>query len=156
MPFSEKELRPFIYYQGKRVYFDIPYDWNLLTFAKLEIQRRPSDVRKLVMESLNRPIGLPAIKNMVSPADQIAIIIEDITRTSPKKILLETLLNTLRSLDISEKKIKIVVALGTHKKLTPEEMRNTFGSAILKPDRCSYHTLRGNYTANCLVFLSLL
>jgi len=111
MPFSEKQSRPFIYYQGKRLYFDIPCGWNLLTFAKLESQRRSSDAGKLVMESLNRPIGVSMIGEMVLPADQIAIIIEDTTRTSPKKSILEALLYTLRSLHIPEKNISSIIAL---------------------------------------------
>ena len=142
MPFSEKQSRPFIYYQGKRLYFDIPCGWNLLTFAKLESQRRSSDAGKLVMESLNRPIGVSMIGEMVLPADQIAIIIEDTTRTSPKKSILEALLYTLRSLHIPEKNISIIIALGTHKGLTSEEMRNTFGSDILNKYDLANHDCR--------------
>ena len=133
---------PFIYHQGKRLYFEIPDGWNLLTFADLEHKRQPADVIELTRKSLNKPIGTSLIRDSLSPIDKIAVIIEDITRTSPKRPILEALLENLSNSNIPEENISIIIAVGTHRGLTSDEIEATFGRDLVKKYDISNHDCR--------------
>lgn len=121
----------FIFYHRQRVKFIIPDNWNLLSFPNFPDNRKTANVNKLTKDALNKPIQSSALNDLLSPTENIAIIIEDLTRTSPKRLILKVLLDNLNEIGIPEKNITIIIALGTHKGLTSEEMRNTFGSDIL-------------------------
>lgn len=61
----------------------------------------------------------------------MAILVEDITRASPKGLILRALTEELREIGIPESKIFIVIALGTHRPLEKAELEETFGRDLL-------------------------
>ena len=121
----------FIFHRHKKISFEIPSQWNLLTFAKLDEYPSQKDVRKLTKNALRKPIHAKALKDSLSPSDKVAIIVEDLTRASPKKIILETLLEELNAFNIPSESISVIIALGTHRGLTPEELESTFGRELI-------------------------
>lgn len=124
--------QPFIIKRGQKNYFDIPSGWRLLCFADFNDQKTFKDVKDLVRKSLKNPIQSPLIKDCLSPYDSIAIIIEDLTRASPKKVVLEVLLKELESANIARENISIIISLGTHREMTSEELTSTFGKELLE------------------------
>ena len=121
----------FIAYRSGKTSFEIPSEWNLLTFASFSDKPKPGDVKKLTRKALRNPIKLPPLKERLSPSDRVAIIIEDITRSSPKKLVLEILLEILDQANIPGQNVTIIVAIGTHRRLTSEELETTFGRELL-------------------------
>ena len=121
----------FIFYRHKKLPFEIPSQWKLLTFAQFDEYPSQKDVRKLTKIALKNPIHAKALKNILSPSDKIAIIVEDLTRASPKRLILETLLDGLNAVHIPTKHISVIMALGTHRGLTPEELESTFGRELI-------------------------
>ena len=121
----------FIFHRHKKIPFEIPSQWNLLTFAKLDEYPSQKDVRKLTKNALRKPIHAKALKDSLSPSDKVAIVIEDLTRASPKKLILETLLEELKAFNIPTESISVIIALGTHRGLTPEELESTFGRELI-------------------------
>jgi len=89
-----------------------------------------SDVRKAVEESLNRPIGIQRLRDFVKPGQTVTLIVTDITRKLPEEIILPLLLNELEMGGIRKKDISAVVATGTHRPNTPEELREKFGEVV--------------------------
>jgi len=121
----------FIFHRHKKISFEIPSQWSLLTFAKLDEYPSQKDVRKLTKNALRKPIHAKALKDSLSPSDKVAIVIEDLTRASPKKLILETLLEELKAFNIPTESISVIIALGTHRGLTPEELESTFGRELI-------------------------
>jgi len=121
----------FIFYQSQRVRFTIPDNWNLLSFHDFPDNGKTANVNKLTKDALNKPIQSPAFNDLLSPADSIAIIIEDLTRTSPKRLILKVLLDNLNEIGISEKNINVIIATGTHRGLKHEELESAFGRDLL-------------------------
>ena len=121
----------FIFHRHKKIPFEIPSQWNLLTFAKFDEYPAHKDVRELTKNSLKNPIRAKALKDSLSPSDKVAIVVEDLTRASPKKIILETLLEELNAIHIPTESISVIIALGTHRGLTPEELESTFGRELI-------------------------
>jgi nickel-dependent lactate racemase len=88
------------------------------------------DVRRAVEEALNRPIGTSRLRNLVKPGQTVALVVTDITRKLPEEIILPLLLRELEAGGIRKKDITAVVATGTHRPNTPEELREKFGDAV--------------------------
>ncbi|HOP47929.1 MAG TPA: nickel-dependent lactate racemase, partial [Desulfobacteraceae bacterium] len=124
--------KPFIIQRDRKNYFELPSGWELLCFADFNDQKAGQDVKDLARKSLNNPIQSPLIKNCLSPSDSIAVIIEDLTRASPKRLVLEVLLKELESAHIARENIAIIIALGTHREMSSKELAATFGQKLLE------------------------
>jgi nickel-dependent lactate racemase len=90
------------------------------------------DVRRAVEESLSRPIGRPRVRDLVRSGQSVALVVTDITRKLPEEIILPLLIKELEAGGIRKKDITAVVATGTHRPNTPEELREKFGDVVDK------------------------
>jgi len=89
-----------------------------------------SNVDRAVEEAINRPIGTPRLRNVVKPGQTAAIVVTDITRKLPEEIILPLLIEELVAGGIKRKDITAVVATGTHRPNTQEELREKFGKIV--------------------------
>lgn len=80
-----------------------------------------------VKEALDKPIGSPPMKKLVEDAEEAVILVDDDTRKTPQKDILPVVLDRLNDAGVGDENIKIIVGLGTHRKMTPEEMEERFG-----------------------------
>ncbi|PKN63484.1 MAG: hypothetical protein CVU57_18810 [Deltaproteobacteria bacterium HGW-Deltaproteobacteria-15] len=124
-------MNPFILYGGGKISFELPKDWNLLTFADLGSPQDLGDPADLTRRALENPIGCDPLRERISPSDTVAVLIEDLTRASPKKAVLTALLEELKRIGVVRENIRIVLALGTHRPLSPEEMETAFGRDLM-------------------------
>ena len=88
------------------------------------------DVRRAVEEALNRPTGTSRLRDLVSPGQTVVLVVTDITRKLPEEIILPSLLRELEAGGIKKKDITAVVATGTHRPNTPQEIREKFGNVV--------------------------
>ena len=88
------------------------------------------DVRRGVEEALNRPIGTSRLRDLVRPGQTVALVVTDITRRLPEEIIVPTLLKELETGGIAKKNITAVVATGTHRPNTQQELREKFGDVV--------------------------
>jgi nickel-dependent lactate racemase len=89
-----------------------------------------TDVRRAVEESLNRPIGTSPLRELVRSNQTVALVVTDITRQLPEEIILPLLLRELEAGGIKKRDITAVVATGTHRPNTPEELKKKFGDIV--------------------------
>jgi len=89
-----------------------------------------SDVRRAVEESLNRPIGTPRLRDLVRPGQTVALVVTDITRRLSEEIIVPILLKELEAGGIAKKDITAVVATGTHRPNTPQELLEKFRDVV--------------------------
>ncbi|MGD9212275.1 MAG: nickel-dependent lactate racemase [Desulfobacteraceae bacterium] len=109
----------------------IPSAWQVLTIAAFKNESIQKNVSTLATSALNHPTGSQGLEERLKSTDRICILIEDLTRSSPKKIILDIVLKKLRHIGISKKNITIVIALGTHQPLSIEELENAFGKELI-------------------------
>lgn len=88
------------------------------------------DVKRAIEETLNRPIGTPKLRDLVKPGQTAVLVVTDITRKLPEEIILPLLLKELEAGGMKKKDITAVVATGTHRPNTPEELREKFGEVV--------------------------
>lgn len=124
---KEMNVEMFVKYGDETRYFNPPSRWKILTFAQFQDNPKKEDVEHLTRMALSRPIRSRPLLDRVSKFDRIAVLIEDKTRPSPKRIILRILLEELAKASVPEDHITIIVALGTHRGLTAEELKITYG-----------------------------
>jgi nickel-dependent lactate racemase len=88
------------------------------------------NVRRAVEESLNRPIGTSPLLKLVKPDQTVALVVTDITRQLPEEIILPLILKELEAGGIKKRDVTAVVATGTHRPNTPEELKEKFGDIV--------------------------
>lgn len=80
-----------IFHGHQKVSFEIPSRWRILTSAQFDEYSSKKEVKELTKNALKNPVHAKTLKHALSPSDKVAIIVEDLTRASPKRLILETL-----------------------------------------------------------------
>ncbi len=88
------------------------------------------DVKRAVEESLSRPIGTLPLRQLVKPNQTVALVVTDITRQLPEEIILPLLVRELEAGGVKKRDITAVIATGTHRSNTPEELYRKFGDVV--------------------------
>src|SRR4030042_2297784 len=89
-----------------------------------------SDVKGAVEDALRHPIGSKQLRDLVKPGQKVALVVTDITRKLPEEIIVSLLLKECQSGGIAKTDITAVVATGTHRPDTPQELREKFGDVV--------------------------
>ncbi len=84
----------------------------------------------LIADALNNPIESPPLENLIKPGNKVAILVDDITRPTPRKKLIAALMQRINK--ISNVQTCIIIALGTHRMMTDEEIHQDLGEFALK------------------------
>jgi nickel-dependent lactate racemase len=108
-------------------------DKNILQVLNLKEQEVLSNPEEKLKYLLKNPIGSPSLKELIfqKKAQKILIIVNDITRPTPYKIILPQLLNELDEVGVKKEDIKFIIATGIHRDNYKEELSNIFGEDII-------------------------
>ncbi|MDR3561984.1 MAG: lactate racemase domain-containing protein, partial [Negativicutes bacterium] len=79
-------------------------------------------VRDEVIRALGEPIGTKPLKELASGASKVVIVADDNTRLTPTDQIIPVLLDEINLAGIEDKQITIIIALGTHRPMTDEEI----------------------------------
>ncbi|NQS89941.1 nickel-dependent lactate racemase [Patescibacteria group bacterium] len=88
------------------------------------------DEKKSIKESLNNPIQSAPLYQEVKKGMKVVIIGDDITRPTPRERIFSPLLDELNEAGIPDRDIKVLIALGTHRYMSKEEIEVCFGKGI--------------------------
>jgi lactate racemase len=89
-----------------------------------------------VKRALLAPIESKRLSEIVNRGERIVIVTSDITRPFPGKTVLPSLIEELTLGGIKDEDIKIVFALGSHRRHTVAEMKYLVGEDIYKRIKC--------------------
>ncbi len=95
-----------------------------------------------VLQAIQKPVNDVALRNRVHPGQQIAIVVSDITRPVPNKIILPPVFAELNAAGIKDSDITIVVGTGLHRPNTIEELEWMLGSETVERYRIIQHEAR--------------
>ena len=90
------------------------------------------DEATAIRHALRQPIGSQPLRTLVSTEHTVAISVCDITRPMPSSTLLPVLLEELSHVPTTQ--IKILIAAGTHRECTRDELVEMLGESIV--DHC--------------------
>jgi nickel-dependent lactate racemase len=90
-----------------------------------------ADVREEIIRALNNPIGSKSLAEQVKGKENVVILADDNTRLTPADKIIPVLLDEMNSAGIKDEQITIIIALGTHRFMTEEEIVEKFGQAVV-------------------------
>ncbi len=115
-------------YGKQRLRFDLPKE-NLLAVLEPPEVAPLADVAAEVRQAVRHPLGTRPLHELVKPRQKVVILIDDNTRATPQHEILPPLLQEIegvtRDIDLT-----ILIAAGTHRPMTPEEIRRKVGAEI--------------------------
>jgi nickel-dependent lactate racemase len=92
-----------------------------------------ADQAGAVRYALRHPIDSQPLRELLKPGDRVGIVCNDVTRPTPYRTILPVLLDELSR--IPPECIVLLLATGTHRANTPEELRTMFGERIVEKFR---------------------
>ena len=110
---------------------DIP-DRNLLGIFAPSVLKVEATEEEIIERAFSQPIGSPPLSQILKGCKNVLILVDDHTRTTPVKKILPRLLRELEMAGIQSSRIKILIALGTHRSMTEEEIIKKFGEDVPK------------------------
>ena len=112
-------MSAFVYYDGKKVDFDVPPGWNILYGKEINPVRACPDPVAEVRRALDHPIACEPIEELANRASRAVIIFDDLTRPTPTHLAFPEVLNRLNRGGIPDRRISAVCATGSHQ--APDE-----------------------------------
>lgn len=127
----------FPYYPGYSV-VEIPDD-NFMGVFDLPVSSCENTESAIIKKAQSSPIGCPALSDMVRGKKNILIVSDDHHRPTPIKQILPFIIDELHSAGIRNEQVEIIMALGSHRLMTSEEIRTKLGEEIVSNFRVSNH-----------------
>jgi nickel-dependent lactate racemase len=98
-----------------------------------------ADPEKAVAEALARPIGTSPLAELARGRRNACILVCDITRPVPNRVLLPPVLKTLEEQGIARRDISILIATGLHRPNEGAELEEMLGPEIVRNYRVDNH-----------------
>jgi nickel-dependent lactate racemase len=108
-----------------------------------------ADERAAVLEALRRPIAGPPLREVARRGGSVAISICDGTRPQPREIVVPAILEELEGL-VRLEDVVVLVATGTHRGNSDEELLAMLGDQVLASVRVVNHDARDDSTLTWL------
>ena len=125
-------------YGSRKIHIDIP-DGNVLWELWPNDLPAVDDEEKAIRDAIMDPLGSERLGMLVKPGMKVVIIADDLTRPTPKKRILPVLVNELNEAGVPDSDIVILIALGTHRYMTEDEVLKAFGRDIVSRVRILNH-----------------
>ena len=90
------------------------------------------DVRAEIRRALAAPIGARPLQEQLRGRKNAVLVADDNTRLTPAEIIIPILLDECNRAGIPDSAISVIIALGTHRFMTPEEIREKFGDETIR------------------------
>lgn len=85
------------------------------------------DPQALITAALDAPLGSRRLEEIVRPGEKVVIVTSDITRYTGSPLYLPLIIERLQRAGVPVDDIDVVVALGIHRRQTPDEHRQILG-----------------------------
>ena len=95
-----------------------------------------------VQNALDHPIGSPPLNDLAAGRRNACIVISDVTRPVPNRMLLPPILNTLNRAGLSPTNILILIATGTHRPNQGQELIGLVGREVADHYQVTNHHCR--------------
>lgn len=97
------------------------------------------DVDKVIRQSLSQPIASVPLAEIAKGRKSACIVISDITRPVPNRVILPPILDTIEQEGISRENITILIATGIHRPNEGKELEELVGPTIMNSYRIENH-----------------
>lgn len=116
-------------YGNESVSFDVP-DKNFCELLEPHEPQFENDPTEVIEAALDNPIGTPKLEEIVRGKKTVSIIVDDMSRPTPVHLILPPVMKRLHTAGISPEDIKVIIALGSHRYMTEDEIIAKVGKEI--------------------------
>ncbi len=118
-------------YGEETVAFTVEAQRLLGVFAPHQVPALPDEALDAELRrTLDAPIGAKPLREEAKGARRVVIVADDATRPTPTHRILPLLLDELNAAGVPDEAITVLIALGTHRAMTQEEIGRKFGPAV--------------------------
>ena len=90
------------------------------------------DIPAAISNALRSPINSPPLPDLIKVhGKKTVILVDDNTRSTPQDIVLPILLKALNGSGVADEQITVLIALGTHRPMTADEILERFGEEVV-------------------------
>jgi nickel-dependent lactate racemase len=114
-------------------------DRNLAEVLSPRPSKALPDLDAAIEAALDAPIDQFPLEAWVKPSDRVLIVSDDTTRLTPVDRILPALLRRLGAAGVPDANVECILALGTHRYMTEQEMRAKVGDEIFDRIRVFNH-----------------
>ncbi len=112
---------------------------NLMgVFAPPRMERAQTEL-EIIASALAHPIGNGRLSDALKGKRNVLIVSDDHHRPTPVRMMLPPVLGEIHAAGIADASVEIVMALGSHRPMTDEEIRQKLGPGIVDRFRVSNH-----------------
>lgn len=123
---------------------------NVLKIAVPRYVEGVMDAREEIRRAIRNPIASPRLKEIAKGKHSAAIVVNDITRPYPGGLMVLELAEELHKAGMTDDEIFLVVAYGTHRVETREELIQMFGEEVVRRFRFVHHIADDSSTLKIL------
>jgi nickel-dependent lactate racemase len=128
-------------FAGKSLPFEVGED-NLAEVLSPHETAPIEDLEGAVANVLANPLGQQPLQEWIKPRDSVLILSDDNTRLTPADRLLPPLFNTISEAGVPDERISVIMALGTHRPMTADEMAKKVGPDTFRRIKVFNHDWR--------------
>lgn len=103
---------------------------NLLGVYQAPDSSASESMDSQIQHALQHPQGTARLSKLARGKNRVLIVTDDVARPTPAWRIIPHVLNELTSAGVSDGSIQFMMALGTHRPMTEEEMRAKVGDAV--------------------------
>lgn len=107
---------------------EIPSSHPVDVYTVQSIDASRQEAEEIVAAGLANPIGMPRLSQLVHSGSRILILVDDSSRPTPAHQIMPALLGELGRGGADESNIRFLIALGTHRAMTAEEIAAKIGA----------------------------
>jgi len=117
-------------------------DKNILDIVESKSVKAIANPKKALVYSLRDPIGSLTLEKIIEGNKKICVVISDVTRAVPTKLILEVLIGELESYGVGRDNITILIATGLHRPNVGSELEGLVGKEIMQTYKIVNHNAR--------------
>ncbi len=131
--------------------FDFPYpgmpvlevpDENLIGVYQPRQTSSARPEEEIIKQGLATPIGTGRVSELTREGQRVLILCDDNTRPTPASLIMPHVLDELRRGGVRKRDIQILMAVGTHRPMTYDEMCEKLGQRICEEYQITNHDWR--------------
>ncbi|MHA1491420.1 MAG: nickel-dependent lactate racemase [Promethearchaeota archaeon] len=129
----------------KYLELNFPDSWDITEF-KMNGWDRPELSDEQIKQGIINPIGTPRLNELAKGKENVVIVVDDMTRTTPVSKILPDVLSELNTAGVNDDNITILLAIGAHKPMNREDRILKLGEEIVEKYNIENHHPYENLT----------
>lgn len=132
-----------VHFGAQIIELNIPEDNLCFNLTRNRFPVENSEEEEII-KALENPVGSGRLKEIVKNDSSVVIMVDDRTRKTPQKLILPFVLDELNDAGVKNNQIKLIIATGTHRDMTKEEILERFGQEIVDRVEIENHNCHDN------------